>query len=317
MGAKGTEMKDINSTFDPQLAALDREDWFEAVENLAEEDGYFEPLGKDYCAIFHEAGPRLIVTFEEFGQVFARDTREPRGFDMVRRNGWSHLCILSDGGRWYRDQRLYRYFDRLVDDGFFEDFDQVLFYGAGQGGYAAAAYSVAAPGAHVLALRPAATLDPAQAGWDGRFARDRRLTFTDRYGYAPDMLEAAARAWIVFDPRDREDAMHAALFRAPNVTALHAFGLGGAVAQGLDAMGALNPMIEGAMDASLGTVTFARLYRARQRRLEYLRPLLNRLESSGRIALAARMCRGVLKTQKRPRFAKALEKFEAALQDRA
>ncbi len=197
-------MKDINSNFDPQLANLDREEWYDAVEELAEEDGYFEPLGKNYSTIFHEAGPRLIVTFETFGEVFARGNREPRGFDMVRRNGWSHLCILSDGGRWYRDQRIYRYFDRLVDDGFFEDFDQVLFFGDGPGGYAAAAYSVVAPGANVLAIRPVATLDPAQAGWDRRFIKDRQLSFSDRYGYAPDMLEAAAKAFVVFDPRRRD-----------------------------------------------------------------------------------------------------------------
>lgn len=306
-------MKDINSTFDPQLAELDREGWYEAVEELAEEDGYFEPLGNSYSAIFHEAGPRLIVTFEEFGEVHTRENREPRGFDMVRRNGWSHLCILSEGGRWYRDQRLYRYFDRLVDDGFFEDFDQVLFFGAGQGGYAAAAYSVAAPGSHVLAIRPVATLDPAQAGWDTRHRGDLRLCFTDRYGYAPDMLEAAAQAWIVFDPREREDAMHAALYRAPNVMALRAFGQGADVVPALGKLGILNSLIETAMEGSLDLATFGRLYRARQNQTDYLRRLLKRLESEGRLSLAARLCRGVLKTQKRPRFAKALKRLEAEL----
>lgn len=175
---------------------------------------------------------------------------------MVRRNGWSHLCILSEGGRWYRDQRLYRYFDRLADDGFFEDFDQVLFFGAGQGGYAAAAYSVAAPGSHVLAVRPVATLDPAQAGWDGRHRGDLRLCFKDRYGYAPDMLEAAAQAWIVFDPREREDAMHAALYRAPNVMALRAFGQGADVVPTLDKLGILNAMIEAAMEGSFDLTSF-------------------------------------------------------------
>lgn len=313
MGAKGKAMKDINSTFDPQLADLDRDDWYEAVEELAEEDGYFEPLGNSYSAVFHEAGPRLIVTFEEFGEVHARTNREPRGFDMVRRNGWSHLCILSEGGRWYRDQRLYRYFDRLVDDGFFEDFDQVLFFGAGQGGYAAAAYSVAAPGSHVLAVRPVATLDPTQAGWDRRYRSDLRLGFTDRYGYAPDMLEAAAQAWIVFDPREREDAMHAALYRAPNVVALRAFGQGADIVPALDKLGILNAMIETAMEGSLDLAAFGRLYRARHRQTDYLRRILKRLEGEGRLALAARLCRGVLKTQKRPRFAKALDRIETEL----
>lgn len=75
MGAKGKAMKDINSTFDPQLADLDRDNWYEAVEELAEEDGYFEPLGNNYSAIFHEAGPRLIVTFEDFQDIQARANR--------------------------------------------------------------------------------------------------------------------------------------------------------------------------------------------------------------------------------------------------
>ncbi|MEJ6745505.1 MAG: hypothetical protein QNK98_01850 [Yoonia sp.] len=52
----------------------------------------------------------------------------------------------------------------MIDDGFFEDFYNVLFYGTHGGTYAAAAYSVAAPGCTVLALRPQATLDPRIAG---------------------------------------------------------------------------------------------------------------------------------------------------------
>jgi hypothetical protein len=50
--------------------------------------------------------------------------------------------------------------------GFFDDFDQVVFYGAGQCGYAAAAFSVATPGATVVAIQPQATLDPRVTEWD-------------------------------------------------------------------------------------------------------------------------------------------------------
>ena len=53
---------------------------------------------------------------------------------------------FTKGDTWFRDNRVYGYFDRLIADGFFEDFDTVIFYGAGSCGYAAAAFSVAAPG---------------------------------------------------------------------------------------------------------------------------------------------------------------------------
>ena len=117
----------------------------------------------------------------------------PLGAEHRAAGGWSHLCLIAEGDTWFRDPAVYAYFDRLVDDAFFEDFDHVLFYGAGMAGYAACAYSVAAPGAQVLALNPRATLDPAAGRWDDRDRAARRLDFTSRYGYAPDMLEGAAQ----------------------------------------------------------------------------------------------------------------------------
>ena len=88
--------------------------------------------------------------------------------------GWSHLCLLSHGDTWFRDNRVYGYFDRLIDDGFFDEFEQVIFYGAGACGYAAAAFSVAAPGAKRGDARPQATLDPRVAEWDDRYLHMRR-----------------------------------------------------------------------------------------------------------------------------------------------
>ena len=65
---------------------------------------------------------------------------------------WSSLSILSEGESWFRENRIYGYFDRLIDDGFFEDFQTVVFHGSQAAGYAACAFSVAAPGATVLAI---------------------------------------------------------------------------------------------------------------------------------------------------------------------
>ncbi len=295
------------------LADLDRAAWYARLAEIGDELGYCENLGPRHVATFIDAGPQLLVTFETHRQIeTSADSAEPRGFNFVRTQGWSHLALIADGDTWFRDDTVYRYFDRLVDDGFFEDFDNVLFFGAHAGGYAAAAFGVAAPGARVLAIRPQATLDPAVTGWDPRYRDHRRLCFTDRYGYAPDMIDAAAQAWIAFDPAHPLDAMHAALFRRANVTALPCRYLGWQLDQAFDAMDIATPLVVAAMDGSLTAQMFARLFRARRDHLPYLRNLLQRLENAGRDELAVRLCRHAIKDRSRPFFTRKLATLWAA-----
>ena len=182
----------------PHMDAADtksRAEWEDRIDAIGEELGYFEPLGPNHSAFFVDEGPTMLVTFESAETIRqSGEGKMPLGYTVARQFGWSHLCIIAEGGTWYRDRAVYGYFDRLTDDAFFEDFDRVVFYGAGMGAYAATAFSVTAPGATVLAVQPVATLDPRVTEWDPRFRAERRLNFTDRYGYAPDMIEARARS---------------------------------------------------------------------------------------------------------------------------
>ena len=133
-------------TIDSSLADMPKRDWLRAIEAVAEEDGYFQSLGKRHFSAFIERETTLLVTFETYQGMHAlSDKAQPLGWDMVRNHDWSHLCLASDGDTWFRAEEVYAYFDRLIDDGFFDEFDQVLFYGAGPCAYAAAAYSVASP----------------------------------------------------------------------------------------------------------------------------------------------------------------------------
>jgi hypothetical protein len=207
-----------NLDFD--LGDLSEAEWLARLDALGEEHGFARTLGPQHHAVFIEAGKRLLVTFESVDQARRNPGALPRGFDQVTRNGWSVLCLFSRGETWFRDPAVWRAFDRWTDEGFLEDFERVLFVGTGSGGYAAAAFSVAAPGARVLALRPYATLDPAVAGWDRRHPAARRKDWTTRYGYAPAMLDAADRAVVLHDPALVPDSMHASLFTRPNVTSL-------------------------------------------------------------------------------------------------
>lgn len=231
-----------------------------------------------------------MVSFENQATAMSNPFGRPRGFDMAMRHGWSLLIVLAGGDTWFRAPELYGYFDRLVDEAFLEDFDKVLFFGIHDAGYAAAAYSVTAPGANALLLRPVATLDPSIAPWERRFLSKRRLDFQSRYGYAPDMIEALDRAYVIHDPTKNADAMHAALYRRSNVTFHPTRQARPRIEVLLDGIGVTGQLLEKAMDGTLDRTTFARLWRRRRDSASYVRNLLKRVEIDERPGLAARVC---------------------------
>ena len=304
-------MSDEFSKLDTHLAECVPNDWYAALEAIGDDLGYCQRLGSEHSAIFIDGGPRLLVTFESRDSIRKRPRALPRGFDLVRAHGWSLLCLISDGDTWFRDPAVYGYIDRLLDDGFFEDFDQVLCFGSGAAGYAAAAFSVAAPGAQVLTIRPQATLDPAVTGWDRRYLRERRRDFTSRYGYGPAMIEAAGRAFLLLDPTYAPDAMHAALYGRSNVTALRCPQTGLRIEDMLDAMDLTMPLIEQAMAGTLTSASFALLWRARRDNPIYLRSLLKKAEAAGRIGHMIRICQHGQQTRNPGFFARRLQELGA------
>lgn len=292
----------------PHAAA---EDWLSAMDAVAEEDGYLERLGSRHWTFFAETGPTLLVTFERAEVLRARAGQMPAAWDLCKARGWSLLTVLAEGETFWRDRAVWGYFDRLVDDAFFDDFDRVLFYGAGPAGYAAAAYVVAAPGARALLVAPRATMDPAYALWDSRHRAVRRLDFNSRYGFAPDMTEGADRVWLVHDPLNPPDCAHAALFRRPWVSVLNARRTGEATDRALAATGILDPLIEAAMAGTLTCAGFARLWRARHSYPAYLKQTLAEAAARGRPGLEAMICRSVTRRMKAPRFARRLAELTA------
>ena len=296
----------LSNLIDP-AQNLPENEWLDTLEDIAEEHGYFEPLGPDHSVTFIDRGPVLVVTFETMDSIRERANCDtPMGWELIEGTNWSQLCLLCNGETWFRHLAVYSYFDRLVDDGFFENFDRVIFYGADSCGYAAAAYSVTSPGASVIALSPQATLNPRITGWDDRFHHMRRTSFTDRYGYAPDMLDAADRAFVLYDPGTDEDAMHAALYTRQNVTLIPCPYLDGQIETFLRRMNLLKPLLEIAAKRNLEPLDFYRLLRERRDYLPYLRMFLSSVEATQRPHLTAIMCRSVLNRINIPRFSRQL-----------
>ena len=304
-------MKDEQPTVRTTLADLPKQDWLNAVAAITQNNGSFETLGKHHFAAFLEQDDTLFVTFETVQGIHAlSEMAQPMGWEMLRDHGWSSLCLASDGDTWFRDPAVYDYFDRLVDDGFFDEFETVVFYGAGPCAYAAAAFSVAAPGARVVLIQPQATLDPRVTEWDDRFIDMRMTDFATRYGYAPDMLDACDAAVVLYDPSETLDAMHAALFTRDNVTKLRMAHMGGALQTDLMEMNKLSQLLLAAEQDNLTTLRFAKMYRARRDHRSYLRNLLNTLNAQKRDPLTWLLCHNVSNRMSAPRFADRLAVLE-------
>ena len=292
-----------------------RDDWLARIDAIGEEAGYFQTVGARHWAFFVDESPTLLVTFETVAEIRARGSQLPLGHEIAGAKGWSHLCLIADGETWYRDAAVYRYFDRLVDDAFFEDFDRAAFYGAGMGGYAACAYSVAAPGATVLAVQPRATLDPQIAVWDTRDLRHRRLNFTDRYGYAPDMIEGTGQVFVLFDHTQSEDAMHAALFNRPYVTMLRCPYLGKRADLALAQMKLLPELITAAAEGRLTPTLHAGALRQRRSYVPYLKALLAQAETTGHHHRAVMICRNVTQRTGAKFFRRRLASYDQTAPD--
>ncbi|MDA8585695.1 phosphoadenosine phosphosulfate reductase [Rhodobacteraceae bacterium] len=295
---------------------LSDKDWLKALKVIGEASGYFTELTDAHATVFIEQSHDvLFVTFETlFGIRSVSDSGMPLAFDICDARNWSHLSLIAEKQDWFRHEAIWAYFDRLVDYGFFDDFDQVIFFGAGMCGYAAAAYSVTAPGATVISLAPQATLDRQLAEWDDRFPSTRQLDFHSRYGFAPDMIEAAQNAFVVYDPDETEDAMHASLFTGSNVHKIrYRRGRAGAIEADMRSMSLIAKLADYAAAGKLTGSAFANLMKARKRHAPYLRALLARVLAEDRPVLTRQLCRAVLAEQPIPRFKHHLEVAERRL----
>lgn len=289
----------------------------ERLRGIAAPRRFLKTLGDGHYAAFAQGNHTLVVTFELADDIAARgDDALPLGHRLRADRGWSALSLFADQRDWFRADTVYGLFDDLSERGLFDAFDRVLFYGAGPCAHAACAFSVSAPGATVIAIAPQASLGATRAAFDTRFPEARRLDFTSRFGYAPDMLDGADEAHIFYDPAVVEDAAHAAQFNRPHIR-LHRLPHFGQAPQDILDEGGMLTEIFALYDAD--TMTPARIGRAlRNRRTtrSYLLGLSNTLSEKKRDYLNALMCNNVGTRMGAPRFRRRAEQLAAQLAER-
>ena len=296
---------------------IPKSDWRQSLRKLGDEKGFYEDLGDQHTALFVEGGDTLIVTFENLDHVYNfTDDRMPWGYGFVTGRGWSMLGLMAHDWTWYRDEAVFDFFDRLRDEGFFARFKKVVFYGASMGAYAAAGFSSAAPGATVILISPQATLCREIAPWEYRYVKAWRRDFNSRYGYAPDYLHKAKAAYLFYDPRMPQDAMHATLFGGENLTKFRCRFFGHRMASLWLQMGVLKDIIDGCVEGTLDRNRFYGLMRERRKSGRYMREFLTTLEQKDNPRRIAYFCEALLNRRRGPRFRQALNDAKARLKKR-
>lgn len=305
-------MNDMNMPRPDANAA--RSEWLQHMRQVGEMHGFFDRVGRHHHALYVQEGDTLLVTFDELGRVMREGQQGlPVGFDAVSKREWSYLSLVADGATWFRDDALYRFFDRLIDEGFFDSFEKVIFFGAGpMCGHAAAAYSVAAEAAQVVALSPVVSLKPETAPFEIRFRNAWRKDFSHHFGDAAKSVATAAQAVIVYDPCELLDAAHAAQFRGRNVTRLRFRGGGRNLLRLLEKGGNLDRVLKATANGRMTPLRFSQITRQlRQSHPDYLKRLLLRAEERGGTMLPLIVAQRGLAATGDAHFARAMMTLEA------
>ena len=265
--------------------------WDDIATRLAGDDGFYRPGPEGHSFLFiPRSDDTLVVTFDNLDITMnKREDRRPWGYSFIKEQGWSMLGVLAGGWTWYRNPWVSEQFDELRESGFFNQFKRVVFYGASMGGYAACAFSAAAPGADVVAISPQTTLDKSIVPWETRYKVAWDRDFSGTYGDAAQASAAANKVYILYDPYEPLDSGHVARFENDNVEYLRAPLLGHRLGSSLNQMGILSPIILGALSGTLTSQDYYQMLRTRKTFPRYQRELFSRAVDKDHTQLAKRL----------------------------
>ncbi|SMO47799.1 hypothetical protein [Ruegeria faecimaris] len=246
--------------------------WFVELYPGGDGTGFLQKLNR-HSVLFHQrSASRLVVSFDNIAN--ANDlsfSREPWGWKFFRDEGWSHMGIFARTKAWYRDPEIISYFQAQADQGFFAQFDQVVFAGASMGGFGALTFSALVPGANVVAFNPQTTLDERLVPWETRYrfgqVQDWDLPFSD----AAQTVENVGKAYVFYDPFFDLDRQQVSRLKGDNVLLLKTWFSNHFAAPMLRKLDILKPVMLEAMDGTLEPQAYYRMMRARRRLPLYMR----------------------------------------------
>jgi len=265
-------------------------EWYAELPPHQRSEDFHQQIGGCEILLCERGTRQLIISFGHAEDTNHPELDWPAWTDrLAREQDWSHLAIIAPRGTWFRDGHLIETLQQLRDLGFFKRFEHVALFGAltQGGGFAALAFAPLIPGVTVVAFDAQSTLRPASVPWEDRFATQDAADWARPYSDASRALTHTARAYVAYDPFERQDAQHVARLPARRVTPLRAVGLVDDIGIALKRLGLLDDIL---IAAVAGTLEPAEWYvKLRQRRDLYLyrRGMENHLAARGKDVLSA------------------------------
>ncbi len=293
-----------------------RDPRWRAARDKAVTTGGFLWEGKDNALMFAPKSKRLVVVFDNISSAQEQGARWPWGFKVLyEQMGCSVLGVMGAQRNWFRDGFVHDSFEGLRDNGFFAQFDEVLFYGTSMGGFGALTYQRCAPGAHVLAIAPQSTMNALLIPGEDRWRWTQKLSWDTRFHDAAGQLGTAGQVTIIADPYFKPDHDQVVRLLADNVRWLHTPFMGHQLPNAFVTMGILKDLLFAAAEGRLTPELFYRLFRARRDLPRFQHDLLMQAEARGKIRSAIRICEYTLRKREAANIRATMERLKAQLAD--
>ncbi|MEN8837014.1 MAG: glycosyltransferase family 2 protein [Celeribacter marinus] len=287
---------------------------FKSMQSHTDAHGGFFWEGEENAMFFEPVSKRLVVTFDNIHLVQQQEQRWPWGYDLLTKSmGCSVLGVMGSKRNWFRSSFVHDSFDHLRDSGFFQQFDDILFYGVSMGGFGALTYSRCAPGSKVFAIAPQSTLDRRILPNDDRWGWTKRLDWDDRYADAADAIRFAGDVTVISDPYFAPDADQIDRLKGDNITKLKMPFFGHQLPNALLEMGILKSTLTDILSDTMTDKKFYSLFRARRDLPRYQHDLLMHAEEKNHIKLAIQICEYTLKKRNANNIKKSLDRLRAVL----
>ena len=313
--APATPLDSIRLISPPESAAtVPVHERFDEARTCAATSGGFLWEGPENALMFVPRSKRLVVSFDNISVVREEGQRWPWGFKILTEEmNCSVLGVMATQRNWFRQEFVHDAFETLRDQGFFEQFDEVLFYGTSMGAFAALVYSQCSPGANVLAIAPQSTLNRDILPKDDRWGWTARLDWKGRFNDAADVTATAKNVTIIADPYFEPDFDQVSRIKGDNITWLKTPFMGHQLPNAFHLMGILKPLLYAAVSGTLTPELFYKLFRARRELPRFQHDILMHAEARGKLHSAIRVCEYTLKRRNAKNIARTLERLKDQL----
>ncbi|MEM6618541.1 MAG: hypothetical protein AAF631_04490, partial [Pseudomonadota bacterium] len=245
-------------------------------------DGFYHKMGEYAVAFVERRRTQLVVSFDNLADAgHPGYDKEAWAASFCAYNNWSHMGVFTQSPRWFRDERLIAFLDRMKSNGFFKQFEHVTFCGTSMGGFAALAFCGMAPGCNVIAFSPQTTLREDLVPWENRFKKGKLGDWSLRYSDAARTVRWANKAYLIYDNFHINDTKQVTRLTGNNLVYLRAPGLGHRTALALSKMDQLKPVMGEGIFGTLTRRSFANHIRARGKLWMYRVNMLRYMEERG------------------------------------